>query len=98
MNSKPSNGVRTKSYLETKHFSAYRNWTDDIQHDLFEVGTQYTMKLVLHNLVVSRKIVSIDLPNYRLHSFAYGREIDGKPTEIDINRSKNYTYVYCSFS
>ena len=86
LNRQPSKGVRAKSHLETKYFSAYRNWTDDIQHDLFEGGTQYTLKLVIHNLIVSRKIISIDILNYRLQSFAYGREIDGKPTEIDLNR------------
>ena len=84
-NRQPSKGVRAKCHIETKYFSAYRNWTADIQHDLFEGGTQYTLKLVIHDLIVSRKVISIDILNYRLQSFAYGREIDGKPTEIDLN-------------
>ena len=86
LNRQPSKGVRAKCHLETKYFSAYRNGTADIQHDLFEGGTQYTLKLVIHDLIVSRKVISIDILNYRLQSFAYGPEIDGKPTEIDLNR------------
>ena len=59
LNRRPSKGVRAKSHLETKNFSAYRNWTADIQHDLFEGGTQYTLKLVIHNLIFSRKVISL---------------------------------------
>ena len=81
---RPSKGVKRKCYLETSYFSSYWNWTTDIQHDLFEGGVQYTVKLVLHQLVVVQKIFSCDMLNYRLNSFAYAREKDGKPTEIDI--------------
>ena len=81
---RPSKGVKGKCYLETSYFSSYRNWTKDIQHDLFEGGVQYTVKLVLHQLVVVQKIFSCEKLNYRLNSFAYAREKDGKPTEIDI--------------
>ena len=81
---RPSKGVKGKCYLEISYFSSYRNWTTDIQHDLFEGVVQYTVKLVLHQLVVVQKIFSCDMLNYRLNSFAYAREKDGKPTEIDI--------------
>ena len=68
LNRQPSKGVRTKSHLETKYFSAYRNWTADIPHDLFEGGTQYNLKRVNHNLIVSRKVIFIDVLNSRLQS------------------------------
>ena len=51
-------------------------------------GTQYTMKLVLHNLVVSRKIISIDVLNYRLHSFAL-RSKDWRQTNGNWHKQVN---------
>ena len=97
LNCQPSKGVRAKSHLETKNFSAYRNWTADIQPDLFEGGTQYTLKLVIHNLIFSRKVISIDFLIYRRQSFAYGREIDGKPTEIDSKKVRIFFLIWLDY-
>ena len=56
----PFKGIKQKIFIETKLFSAYQNWATDIQHDLFEEGVQYTMKLVLHQLVIVEKLFSCE--------------------------------------
>ena len=57
----PFKGFKQKSFLETKFLSAYRNLATDIQHDLFEGGVQYTLKLVLHQLNIIEKLFSCEM-------------------------------------
>ena len=75
--------------------SVYSNWTAVLQHDPFESDTQYTVKLVLHELIINKKVISTDLLDYSLQSMAYDRGVDGKSTEIDIDSFFSlYIYIY----
>lgn len=55
-------------------------------HDILEGCLQYDLKVVLHQLIVVDKLVSLEELNNRVQSFAYGVDSKNKPQPISVDR------------
>ena len=81
------NGVRRVCELKTNFFNPYENFTGDLHHDIFQGGLMHTLRVVLNDLIPD--YLTINDLNYRINHFGYGRDIDGKPSEISYDRVKD---------
>lgn len=79
-------GIAKKCSLRTAFFDPYDNSVVDLQHDIFEGHCGYIIKLVLYNLMYVQKRFNCMELNRRIIKFGYGRDSDGKPSEIDEKR------------
>ena len=81
------NGIKHLCVLETFYFDPYENFTADLHHDIFQGSLMNILRIVLNELTPD--YLSLDSLNLRINNFAYGRDIDGKPSEIAFERIKD---------
>jgi len=81
-NRKTQTGIAGDCVLHSScNFRLYNNWVLDILHDLFEGIVEYTLKLVLNQFIIVRKLCTIEDLNRRIHSFVYGlTDVRNKPS------------------
>jgi hypothetical protein len=70
------------SLSQLKYFSVPANLCPDAMHDILEGCLQYELKLILRNIILREKLLSIGDLNSRIQSFAYGVDSKNKPTSI----------------
>ena len=81
------NGIKHLCVLETFYFDPHENFTADLHHDIFQGSLMNILRIVLNELTPD--YLSLDSLNLRINNFAYGRDINGKPSEIDFERIKD---------
>ena len=81
------NGVKTFCFLQTDHFDPYKNFTCDLHHDIFQGSLMNIIRVVSNDLVP--ECLSVNILSSRINNFGYGRDIDGKPSELDFDRIKD---------
>ena len=83
-------GIKHLCVLETFYFDPYENFTADLYHDIFQESLMNILRIVLNEL--KPDYLSLDSLNLRINNFAYGRDIGGKPSEIDFERIKDKSH------
>ena len=81
------NGIKLICVLESQFFDPYKNITADLHHDIFQGGLMNILRIVLGELVPD--YLSIDCLSSITNIFGFGRDIDGRPLEIDFERLKD---------
>ena len=84
------NVIKHLCVLETFYFDPYENFTADLHHDIFQGSLMNIPGIVLTEL--TPYFLSLDSLNLRINNFAYGRDIDGKPSEIGFERIKDKSH------
>lgn len=79
-------GVVSESALnKLKHFHVIENYTCDAMHDILEGVCGYELKLVLFELIYTKKCFDLNLLNDRIRSFNYSpAERGSKPVTISV--------------
>jgi len=83
-------GVYRKCSLsELKYFSIPENVCPDAMHDILEGCLQYELKLVLRQIILVDKILSLEEFNSRMNAFRYGVDSKNKPQPLSIEKLRS---------